>query len=86
MAILDRAKAKDYFDKLDVEKVNAKRQTMLDNMMKKVKFYQSGKSDKYKVPSELQPLVDINDERTLRERILSQINIEIEKEQRKLEQ
>lgn len=60
-------------------------QAKSENLLKKVEFYQSEKSQgKYKIPNEMKNLVLVEDQEELRKMITKKVNQEMKKEIKKV--
>ena len=62
--MIQRIKGGAYYEKQDIEMLETKMESKIENLFKKVKFYQKSEKN-YMVPSDLKDLVKIQDEEEL---------------------
>lgn len=62
--MIQRMKGGAYYEKQDIEMLETKMESKIENLFKKVKFYQKSEKN-YMVPSDLKDLVKIKDEEEL---------------------
>ena len=73
--MISRIQHFDYYKKKDLEALENQKKSQMENLYKKVKLYQSkANSSSYKVPHDLEHLVQIADDTELRAKIEEQID------------